>query len=375
MLPVSAMSAAANKLRNLLLDRIDDLDDVKRIRIGHPKDTFEDMEKHKDQNHLNLFFYNVSYDGYPADGLSEDPFYVRLHCLITPVGAKKEGSPSAGENDLRLIGEVMRVLHEQPVISVDDGNNSEIAQLQIVPHPLNLDDLNHIWSTQGDTAYRLSVAYEMSLAPIPLAVEVERSPLTGDPQLTVWGAMERRPEKEKEGMISYKPVVEYLEIDTDSEDWMPHICLVEHIDASHKELHYVFKVEGNLNEEMDVLIAGRNNGKVKLVWNVWRRKTDNSIVAWKEDIPDSVLPVKKEVKDDPGSSDPFFPNRIDPNDIDSRRIVKVKLPDDIKESDTKTWQAMLHAIHEWNHEEPADSGEFVTTLIKSNSVLLYGDGS
>ena len=103
MLPVSAMSDAANKLRNLLLDRIDDLDDVKRIRIGHPKDTLEDMEKDKDKNHLNLFFYNVSYDGYPADGLSEDPFYVRLHCLITAVGAKKS-SPSAGENDLRLNG-------------------------------------------------------------------------------------------------------------------------------------------------------------------------------------------------------------------------------------------------------------------------------
>ena len=373
MIAVSSLSVAANELRTRLQNEIVGLE-VGQIKIGHPKDTFAYFEDHNDENHLNLFFYNVQYDGYPSDGLSEDPYYVRLYCLITAVGATN-GNLSPGENDLRLIGEVTRVLHEQPVITVSGGNNAEIAQLQIVPHPLTLDNLNHIWSTQGDTAYRLSVAYEMSLAPIPLAVAVEHSPLTGDPQLTVWGAMERRPEKEKEGMISYKPVVEYLEIDTDSEDWMPHICLVEHIDASHKELHYVFKVEGNLNEEMDVLIAGKNNGKVKLVWNVWRRKTDNSIVAWKEDIPDSVLPVKKEVKDDPGSSDPFFPNRIDPNDIDSRRIVKVKLPDDIKESDTKTWQAMLHAIHEWNHEEPADSGEFVTTLIKSNSVLLYGDRS
>ncbi len=128
MLPVSAMSDAANKLRNLLFDQIDDLDDVKRIRIGHPKDTLEDMEKAKDKNQLNLFFYNVSYDGYPSDGLGEDPFYVRLHCLITAVGAKdgSPGSPSPGENDLRLMGEVMRVLHQQPVISVDDGSQSEI---------------------------------------------------------------------------------------------------------------------------------------------------------------------------------------------------------------------------------------------------------
>lgn len=363
LLPVSAMSDAANKLRNVLSKKIDVLKDVKQIRIGHPKDTFDGLGA-DGLIYLNLFFYNVQYDGYPSDGLSEDPFYVRLYCLITAVSGKTS-KPSPGENDLRLIGEVMRVLHQQPVISVDGGTNGEIAQLQIVPHPLNLDNLNHIWSTQGDTAYRLSVAYEMALAPIPLTKAVERSSLVGDSQMVAWGAMTRPPEKEKDGVISLKPKVEYLEIDTDSEDWMPHICLfkrVEHIDASHEDLHYVLKVEGNLDGEMDVLIAGKNNGKVKLVWNVWRRKTDNSIVAWKEDIPDSVLPVEKEIKDDPGSSEPFFPNRIDPNDIDSRRIIKVKLPDDIKKSDTKTWQAVLHAIHEWNHEEPAGSGEFVTTL-------------
>ena len=88
--------------------------------------------------------------------------------------------PARAKNDLRLIGEVMRILHEQPVISVSNGTNGEIAQLQIVPHPLNLDNLNHIWSTQGDTAYRLSVAYEMALAPIPLTEAVERSSLVGE---------------------------------------------------------------------------------------------------------------------------------------------------------------------------------------------------
>ncbi len=370
MVEVSSLSFAANELRALLYEEILGLE-ADQIKIGHPKDTFEVMDKSK--NNLNLFFYNVQYDGYPSDGLSEDPFYVRLYCLITPVGMKT-ANLSPGENDLRLVGEVMRVLHEQPMILVNDGDKNEIAQLQIVPHPLNLDNLNHIWSTQGDTAYRLSVAYEMALAPIPRAEAVDRSSLVGDPGMVCWGAMTHPPGKEKDGLISLKPMVEYLETDTDREDWMPHICFIEKINASHKELHYVFRVEGGLNKEMDVLIAGRNNGKVKFVWNVWRRKADNSIVAWKEDIPDSALPVEKGIKNNLGPSNPFFPNRIDPGNIDSRRIVKVKLPDDIKESDTKTWQAMLYAIHEWNHEEPADSGDFVTSFIKSNSVLFYGGG-
>lgn len=235
MLPVSALSDAANKLRTLLFDQIDDLEDVTRIRIGHPKDTLEDMKSNDDKNQLNLFFYNVSYDGYPADGLSADPFYVRLHCLITAVGAKAAttGSPSQGENDLRLIGEVMRVLHQQPVISVDGGTNDEIAQLQVVPHPLSLDNLNHIWSTQGDTAYRLSVAYEMALAPIPLAEALERSPLVGEIGTRVQGDMDRAALPAGGfGIETSAPVVPKVTVDHRKPDWSAHICFVDEADSS-----------------------------------------------------------------------------------------------------------------------------------------------
>lgn len=382
MLPASSLSRAAHGLRDLLMKRIEEFDDIDRIKIGHPGDTIKDLED-LNENCLNLFFYDVNYDGYPSDGTSENPFYVRLHCLITAVGHKSQEPEEAGsnnqrdvskgENELRLIGEVMRILHEQSVLSVDDDDHHEIAQLQVIPYTMNLDSLNHIWSTQSDTSYRLSVAYEMALAPVPHTLPSDISPLVGDSRMVSWGTMTRPPAKEKDGAISLKPAVEYLEIDTSGEEWMPHICFVEQIDASQKKLHYVFKVEGNLDETMDILIAGRNNGKVTLVWNIWRRKTDNSIVAWKEDIPDSVPPTEKEIKNEAGPTVPFFPNRIDPDDIDPRRIVNVKLPDDVKESDTKTWQATLHAIREWNYEEPAGTGEFKTTIIKSNPVLLYGE--
>lgn len=371
MLPVSAISDAANKLRILLSSSIDALS-AAEIRIGHPKETFAGMPT--DKNHLNLFFYNINYDGYPADGLSSNPFYVRLHCLITAVGAKANGATSAGENDLRLIGEVMRVLHEQPVVSLDGGTASKVARLEIVPHPLNLDNLNHIWSTQGDTAYRLSVAYEMALAPIPLAREAESSPKAGDFSALSWGDKTRSSGNEKEGLVSGRPGVTFLEVDTGGDDWVPHISLVETVDSAHKELHYVFKVEGDLNSKLEVLIAGKDEGKVKLSWNVWRRKSDNSTVAWRENIPDGEAPPIKEIKDSAGSTKTFFPNRIDPDDIDSRRIFQVKLPADVREGNTKTWQAMLHAIQEWSHEEPAGSGNIIVTNIKSNAVLLYGDG-
>jgi len=378
MLPVSAISDSANKIRSLLFNEIVDLDE-KNIKIGHPKETFREIESgnQNGENHLNLFFYDIKFDGYPADGLSEDPFYVRLYCLITALSSATETQVdsttvtlSAGEMDLRLIGEVMRVLHEQPILSVNSGDN--IAQLQIIPHSLDLDNLNHIWSTQDGTAYRLSVAYEMSLAPIPLARAVQQSPVVGDPQFVVWGAMRRPAHKEQEGLISLKPGVEFLEIDTVREDWMPHISFVEQINASNKELHYVFKVEGDLTNELNILIAGKENAKLKLVWNVWRRKTDHSVVSWKEDIADNVEPKEKEIKNAPGSTEPFFPNRIDPDNIDTRRVVNAKLPDDVNLADNKTWQAVLYAVYEWKHEDPKDSGNMVTTSIKSNPILFYG---
>ena len=189
MLPVSSLSSAAYGLRDLLIRQIDELDDVTHIRIGHPGDNIKDLED-SDQNCLNLFFYDVNYDGYPADGSSDNPLFVRLHCLITAVGNKTSepespGSPnsrdvSRGENELRLIGEVMRTLHEQPLLAVSDVDGNPVASLQVVPHTMNLDNLNHIWSTQTDISYRLSVAYEMSLAPVPLARPAEASPLVGD---------------------------------------------------------------------------------------------------------------------------------------------------------------------------------------------------
>ena len=378
MLPVSSLSDAAHGLRTLFLQNIDELNNINDILIGHPAENIKELD---DAEHscLNLFFYNVNYDGYPADGMSNNPFYVRLYCLITAVGQKTEingnGSErdiSKGENELRLIGEVMRILHEQPLLMISDAEGNGIAMLQVVPHTMNLDNLNHIWSTQTDISYRLSVAYEMALAPVPNALPVETAPLVGDSRMVTWGAMSRESGRERDGMISLQPQVEYLEVDTQVDNWMPHICYVETLAADSKKLHYVFKVEGDLSAKLNVAIVGKAGGKVKMFWNVWRKKTDNSVVAWKEDIADLEEPIEKTIDTPGGSDDTFAPDTIDPDNINNKSIFQVRLPEDVKTADTKTWQAVLHAIHEWTHEDPVDSSQSITTPIKSNTVLLYG---
>ena len=381
MLPVSSLSIAAYSLRRLFLQNIDEMSDINSIRIGHPADNISELEE-AEENCLNLFFYNVNYDGYPADGSSDNPFYIRLHCMITAVGHKstEPESPgsssqrdvSKGENELRLIGEVMRVLHEQPLLPIGDADGNEIAVLQVVPQTMNLDNLNHIWSTQTDISYRLSVAYEMALAPVPHALPADTSPLVGDSRMVVWGDISRETGTERNGIISLQPEVEYLEIDTRVDNWMPHICFVETRADDSKKLHYVFKVTGDPNAALDIMIAGKAGGIVKMFWNVWRKKTDNSAIAWKEDIADLVLPTEKTIAAPAGSTDTFKPGVIDPTDIHDKSIFQVRLPDDVKLSDTKTWQAVLHAVHGWTHEDPVDTSRTVTTPIKSNTVLFYG---
>lgn len=366
MVAISALSVAANELRSLLADELEDIT-VSQIRIGYPKETFVNMSN--TTSYLNLFFYNVKYDGYPSDGLSGDPFYVRIYCLITPISAKN-GTPSSGENDLRYIGEIMRILHEHPYLSIANSNNVEVAQLQIIPHSLSLDDLNHVWSTQGDTPYRLSIAYEIALAPILLAQAVERSPLVSTPFVVTWGAIKRAPEQERDGLINLQPTVDYFEINTDLAQWTPQIAVVENINNVPENLHYVFNKKDNLDQEFDLLIAGKKGETVKIFWNIWRIRTDGSVVSWHENIADMVSP-EHVIVNDQAPNNPFISNIIEPTNIDPRALVKVKLPTDIT-VDTKTWQAVLYVTRESKFEQPPASGEIIKTEIKSNLVLLYG---
>lgn len=345
MLPVSAMSDAANKLRNVLLAEIGDLDDVKRIRIGHPSDTISGMDT--GLNNLNLFFYNVAYDGYPADGLSENPFYVRLYCLITAVGAKADAlSPSAGENDLRLIGEVMRVLHQKPVLSVDTGDSVEVAQLQIIPHTLDLDNLNHIWSTQGDTAYRLSVAYEMSLAPVPFSEAVERSARVGQTGTGMRAEIDRAPLPSGGfGIEASAPTVPGFTVDGDTPDWSAHICFV---DETGSQLAYtILKLKSELPAtgflQLKVAVAGRVPAQVNLVWETWNPGT-----GWVRSGAAQTVTIGTDSID----PDTFF----DP--LDPALVVAVDLP--VQDNG----QATLYAERTWQRPDGA------TVTLRSNPLLV-----
>src|SRR5262245_2154807 len=82
------------------------------VRIGHPADA---IPKTGDHDHrVNLFFYRVGQNEFGPAADPDEVWRLRLHCLITAFGVEDTVSP--GENELRLLGGVLRTFHEQPLL-------------------------------------------------------------------------------------------------------------------------------------------------------------------------------------------------------------------------------------------------------------------
>jgi hypothetical protein len=162
----SGFTVAARSLRNLLVSKIDMIAEEADIKIDTPYNSLK-LLSNKQQN-LTLFFYHTTY-AHNVVGI-DDPTIcpMTLHCLIIPFGVEANNS-SVGENDLRLAGEVARVLHENPRIMLKNpANNEDVAWVQLLPAQLTIEEINKIWSLQANTPYRLSISCEITVVPMQL---------------------------------------------------------------------------------------------------------------------------------------------------------------------------------------------------------------
>ena len=109
----------------------------------------------------NPFIANLEWQVSSATQLVAPPFALNLHYLITPYGADQSEIQ-------QILGEVMRVFHENavirtghPALSVDLNTMTE--ELRIVPRPLSLADDLELWKSFGtNVTYRLAITYEVS---------------------------------------------------------------------------------------------------------------------------------------------------------------------------------------------------------------------
>lgn len=151
-------------------------------------------------NGLNLFLYKVTESPFarnmnwrgdrsnPTPG-DRPPLAVSLHYLVTAY-SKKTDSARDDITAHQLLGNAMAVLHEYPVLNdIHDGDfdadvdaqfaaelRDSFEKVKISPLPISMEEFSKIW-TGLSKAYRLSVAYEVSLVEIgPLATPPQPGP-------------------------------------------------------------------------------------------------------------------------------------------------------------------------------------------------------
>lgn len=269
-LVASSLSQICKSIGQFVSTELNQDDTVVRVTIGNPGDVAPaDVET----NRLNIFFFRFEPFAFDADLLPGETMFLRTHCLMTPFSISEQ-SVSTGENDLRLIGEVLRVFHERPVLLINAGGGD--FQVQVVMQSLALDQLNQLWSTQGEVTYRPSVLYEISLAPVIPKVQAVGAPIVGSLGLGVSGTMDRSTEPAASSAVG--PDVPVTLVDTSREDWAPAICFVRG-GACVQSLGFEAGGADIGAFAPRVWVAGEPGAAVSLRWDVWDASSGWSSLA------------------------------------------------------------------------------------------------
>jgi len=262
----SSISSACRAIADFVKDEIDIGEDTVTVSVGNPLNAEIGSE-----HNVNLFFYRFDPSGFQTDVLPGETWMVRCFCLITPFAAG-EGNISIGENDLRLLGEIMRLFHDNPVQSLDisDGESISTFQFQMIYQTLGLEEISQLWGTQGDIVYRPSLAYEIALMPVIPFEKRLPSPLVG-----AWGydsSADMDSQYETPDVAVSSPTVSYVQVNTKIESWAPKICFV-HNSQCVETLSFELDSSDVDSFAYSVWVAGDINTEVNFYWEVWDSST------------------------------------------------------------------------------------------------------
>lgn len=301
---------------------------------------------------LNLFFYRFEPSGFEAGAQPDLPWRIRMFCMATPFGIDEaDGGTTvqAGENDMRMLGDVMRVFHENPVLPPIDAGGIAV-RTRIVFMSTTDEQINQIWSTQGDTHYRPSAVYEMSLTPI-----VPRD-LAPEPAIVGAIGAEVRADGDRHagftGAVSGPPV-EAVSIDTGDPGWEPALAFV-YASALHRTLAFDVASAEFAAFTPQLWLAGDPGTPVDLVWEAWRT------TGWEASGP-------------PQAATPFGPV-LDPHNIPFGAPgfpLATALPEALAGTETSL-QLLLHARRSFTRypggpTETVRSAPLLVTLYRSSS--------
>jgi hypothetical protein len=327
------LSQVCRGLRSFIDGRVNAPDRSKvTVVVGTPADAAP-TGAGDSEHRLNLFFFRFEPSGLYPDTLPGETGWLRGFCLITPF-AVDEDLVGAGENDLRLLGEVVRTFHEQPVLTMSvDGDD---YQLQIILQPLALDQLNQLWSTQGETVYHPSALFEVSLVPVVPSSKAIPAPLVGALGLKVQGNLV----VQESSFTAFGPEVPRLVPNIALQDWAPVIAFV--VDG---RCFYGLSLTLGSTELATftprVWLAGKGGTPVELHWETW-----DSTNGWQpvEAVQDATI----------------LSVALDPDAAASAPTLNATLP-----FDDRAGQMMLYAVRHYRRES---DGASIST--RSNPLLV-----
>jgi len=351
---VSTLSQTCRKIADFLLEEMNrdpgdpahTIDNVDAVTLGNPEAAKSDGDGSKQK--VNLFFYHFSPFEFNADVLPGETAMWRAYCLITPF-AVDEGLKTAGELDLRLLGEVIRVFHENPVnvwTLKDSQDNDFSVHVQAVFKHTGIEELNQIWSTQGnEVAYRPSVAYEFALAPVIPRVPAEQAKLVAATGFSVEGSMEHAGDVmagEDYSAIIRTPEVAVVRVNGQKNDWVPAACLLH--DSAYVQSLIFSDTDPFITasgSQLGVRVAGMVGESVSLRWEIW-----DSQAGWLEPADASVATLVV-------SHDSIDPSQIATADV------SVNLPIIVP------GQAVLYVEHSYQR-----ASDEVELTVRSNPMML-----
>ncbi len=266
-LPVSAISQACRSVRDFLDDQLGGDSDKIEVLLGTPAAAAEKLAADSSGLHwLNLFFHRITPSGFEAAITPGDPWRIRLHCLVTAfANSGADDGISSGENDLRLLGDVVRLFHEHPILANVDVEGQPV-RLQAIFNPLELEEISQLWGTQGDVPYRPSVLYQFTLAPV-----VPATPAVKPGRVAAVGSEVRATMEARHASFSGDPETPPVlvgEVDINNPHWAPKICFLQ--DGTCRQSVIMELGSGELAAfQPKVWIAGDSSATVSLNWEVW----------------------------------------------------------------------------------------------------------
>jgi len=329
----SSLYLACNSVADFIRSGLQTNANGMTVYLGSPVDL---MDK-KDENRINLFFYRFEQSGFQANAHPQDPWRMRVYCMISCLAEEANSDP--GENDLRMLGLVLSLFHEQRILpEITIGEES--IRLLAVFNPSTDEQINQLWSIQGEASYRPSVIYEIALAPIMPET------IRGEPPKVASIGLESFPDIDKRyqgfsksalaSLVTSQPVNEL------NPAWLPVIGWVDN-EQCISGLELDVEVTSPATFTPEIWVAGAIGETITFEWNVWQGDD------WQTEA---------------GSDLVVSSNQIDQHNIPIS-LPTISLPALVIDGEHDRWQLILVATR--SYQPSPDSG---VIQLRSNPILI-----